>query len=452
MAEARQSVRRPIQTSSVIVLNETRQGPVIPPPSPPTPCVSPSDGSLSELSESFSLGDQRSHQPKANAGPRCHGPSASSSSSSLSSCSSSSSPSESRLRHGLHVLNTEAAALANLTRLYETDPIARDGFDKAVEILKRQGLAGGKLVVVGVGKSGHIGKKLVATMQSLDIRAVFLHPTEALHGDLGVIDTNDTLMFITYSGKTQELMLLLPHLNESLPTILLTSHIRHETCELIRRRPNTVLLPAPIPESETTSFGVPAPSTSTTVALALGDALAITAANEMHHNVAAAFARNHPGGAIGAAAAAVAAAASAPTMTTTSTTNPAAQTLKHLCVSMHDIPSLQEAGFAPGTGLGIDLLHKVVAPSQIRQISSRGLTQPLTELEALFVSRNDMLAMSADTTVRQARDMVRASRLDNAAGDESAPSCDRPDVVIGVLEGGKIVGVLEAGQLGHLEK
>lgn len=210
---------------------------------------------------------------------------------------------EGRLSGAVHVLSTESVALQNLTHLYSTDHLARDGFSRAVDaITSRHGANGGKLVVIGVGKSGHIARKLVATFNSLAITAVFLHPTEALHGDLGQVSRNDTLLLITFSGKTPELISLLPHLDKSLPLILLTSHTRPETCDIIRHhRPDTILLPAPVHESETVSFGVPAPTTSTTVALAVGDALAIVASRELHPHVASVFARNHPGGAIGAA-------------------------------------------------------------------------------------------------------------------------------------------------------
>jgi D-arabinose 5-phosphate isomerase GutQ len=346
---------------------------------------------------------------------------------------------ESRLRRGLHVLNTEAIALAALTKLYETDSTAREGFDKAVQIVTRQALTNGKLIVIGVGKSGHIGKKLVATLQSLDIRAVFLHPTEALHGDLGVIDSHDTLLFITFSGKTQELMMMLPHLDDALPTILLTSHTRHETCEFIKRRPGTVLLPAPIPESEQASFGVAAPSSSTTVALALGDALAITIAHEIHHNVSAAFTKNHPGGAIGAASAA--------------RTLP--QKLRHICVPMADIPALEGPNLC-STATGVDLLRtafdsrtgwvrmqdKIAPPRRIRQLSGAELNQKLRELPNVFVSFHDMIAMSPDTTIRQAGDMIR-TRGGDKVGDISCG----PAAIVCVMDGENIIGVMEACQL-----
>ncbi|GAB0136497.1 hypothetical protein EsDP_00004797 [Epichloe bromicola] len=437
MSRNGQAERHPVQTSAVIVLG-ARQGPALPPPSPPTPCVSPSDSALvQEPTGCFSL-----EQPPFKQGDTDSSRVAPPPPPPQSPCHQESAATESRLRQGMHVLNTEATALADLSKLYETDSVAREGFNQAVRTIARRGQSNGKLVIIGVGKSGHIGKKLVATMQSLGIAAVCLHPTEALHGDLGIIDPHDTLMFITYSGKTQELMLLLPHLDEALPTIVLTSHIRRDTCEMIKRRPNAILLPAPIPESEATSFGVAAPTSSTTVALALGDALAITAAKEMHHNIAATFAKNHPGGAIGAAA---------------TTTSP--QTLKNICVLLDDIPHLRGLGLT-WTSQGIELLRagvgsvsgwvrtqdgKVASPSQIRQIPTAQLHQPLAQLPRVFASSCDMLAMSSDTPIRQAGDVVR-SAWQNSLGDTLPCSAD----VIGVTEGGEIIGVLEARRLFEL--
>jgi hypothetical protein len=94
---------------------------------------------------------------------------------------------EAALATAVHVISTEATALSCLSRLYQTDPVAREGFVKSVDSVARSIGSGGKLVVVGVGKSGKIGEKVVATMNSLGVLSVFLHPIEALHGDLGVI-------------------------------------------------------------------------------------------------------------------------------------------------------------------------------------------------------------------------------------------------------------------------
>lgn len=87
----------------------------------------------------------------------------------------------------VHVLSTAATALSQVTILYQSDPIARDGLLRAVECMTRVNEAGGKLLICGVGKSGLVGKKTVATMKSLGIASSFLHASEALHGDLGDI-------------------------------------------------------------------------------------------------------------------------------------------------------------------------------------------------------------------------------------------------------------------------
>ncbi|EEP76429.1 predicted protein [Uncinocarpus reesii 1704] len=207
----------------------------------------------------------------------------------------------------VHVIATEKAALANLERIYTTDTLSRENMERAVERVARTINIGGKLVICGVGKSGKIGEKLVATMNSFGIQSCFLHPTEALHGDLGMIRLNDTLLFITFSGKTSELLVLLPHLPPTLPVIAITSHMQPSSCALLSDSDirDTILLPAPVHEREEVSFGLPAPTTSTTVALALGDALALAIARKLHtvpgRGPAEVFKGFHPGGAIGAA-------------------------------------------------------------------------------------------------------------------------------------------------------
>ncbi|KAI9802685.1 MAG: hypothetical protein M1825_002707 [Sarcosagium campestre] len=202
------------------------------------------------------------------------------------------------LSTAFHVLSTEAAALAALSQLYQIDSVARTGFVDAVDAISKSLHDGGKLVITGVGKSGKIGEKLVATMNSLGVLSMFLHPIEALHGDLGLIRPNDTMLIITFSGRTSELSALMPHLSSELPLIMMTSHA---TSPLTRGRNSVALLPTPIPESEETSFGIAAPTTSTTVALALGDALALAVARKIHEarGPGAVFRSHHPGGAIG---------------------------------------------------------------------------------------------------------------------------------------------------------
>ena len=91
------------------------------------------------------------------------------------------------LAAALHVIRTERDALTALEDLYETDNVAQEGLNNAVNVISKSVSCGGKIVVSGVGKSGKIGKKVVATMNSFGIKSVFLHPTEALHGDLGIM-------------------------------------------------------------------------------------------------------------------------------------------------------------------------------------------------------------------------------------------------------------------------
>ncbi|RFU72531.1 arabinose 5-phosphate isomerase [Trichoderma arundinaceum] len=413
MVDARHGDHRPIQTSAVIVLGGSKCQ-SFPPPSPPTPSASPTAKEIGDPVDGFSL-DMKSSQEQA--------------------------IKERRLHSGIHVLNTEAAALANLTKLYEVDAVARDGFNASIKAITRLAKNKGKLVIIGVGKSGHIGKKLVATFQSLAIRSVFLHPTEALHGDLGIVGPEDTLLFITYSGKTQELLLTLPHLDERLPTILLTSHMRRESCEFVKHRPNTILLPAPIPEPESVSFGVSAPSASTTAALALGDALALTAAHELHPSVSTMFAKNHPGGAIGAA---VAVAARGP------------QTLGHISVPWDEVDvaeslssdgpatSLLRAAYNSKTGW-VRVGDEIAVPSKIRTLSDADMVRPIKDVAGLTVSRQQMLAMSSETTVRQARDILED--MQSSQLEEQELGAGGSGSVIAITNSGNIIGVLEVEQV-----
>ncbi|CAF9915442.1 MAG: hypothetical protein ALECFALPRED_010197 [Alectoria fallacina] len=100
------------------------------------------------------------------------------------------------LATALHVIRTERDALTQLESRYESDVIAQEGFANSVDAISTSINSGGKLVVVGVGKSGKIGQKAVATMNSFGIRCAFLHPTEALHGDLGMIGEVNVLVTI----------------------------------------------------------------------------------------------------------------------------------------------------------------------------------------------------------------------------------------------------------------
>lgn len=344
-----------------------------------------------------------------------------------------------QLRTAIHVLNTEALALRCVTELYETDGVAQDGLNRAVELLLRQHRRGAKLVVTGVGKSGHIANKLTATFNSLSIPAVFLNPVEALHGDLGVLGPHDSLLFITFSGKTTELLDLLPHVSSSTALIVLTGRTESSACELVRVRPDAVLLPSPIPEPEASSFGVSAPTTSTTVALAVGDALAIAAAHELHASVAQVFSRNHPGGAIGASL---------------SRDSERVLDMAHLWT---EIP------MAPGFEcLGADLLRSafdspskwvrfgdsVASPSRIRRLCAAepgNMGRRTMDIEGLLVSRSEMIPVPAEVSSRRALELVANARGLAPYGDVREAS--GPGAVIAVLSGNELVGVIELEQL-----
>ncbi|KAH9892235.1 SIS domain-containing protein [Xylariomycetidae sp. FL2044] len=365
-----------------------------------------------------------------------------------------------RLTGAIHVLNTQATALRSLTRLYQgTDTTAAAGFDAAVAAIIRHRNDRGRVVLIGIGKSGHIAKKLVATFNSLGLPATFLHPAEAIHGDLGKIGARDTILFITFSGKTPELLALLPHIDQSLATIVLTSHTRPGDCEIVRQRPSAVLLPAPIHEPEAVSFGVCAPTTSTTVALALGDALAVVAAQELHPHVPSVFNRNHPGGAIGAAAAVVASSSAA---------SQRPKILGDLSVRLDDIPVWDGGDGSDGREpCGADILKLgygsshgwvrvgdgLVSPARIRALDSSCFMTGVSEIPGFIVDRNEWLSMSADMEISQAVDHIKALP-DNGNGGggpataavDSSSSSLRASIVA-VLEKGEVMGVLEVGTL-----
>ncbi|KAF2275334.1 sugar isomerase [Westerdykella ornata] len=209
--------------------------------------------------------------------------------------------SERVVSRAVNVVSTAATALSQISILYQSDHAASEGLVRAVEILTRVQEDKGKLLVCGVGKSGLVGQKTVATMKSLGLACSFLHASEALHGDLGDLRSNDAILFISYSGKTPELLHLLSHIPLSTPLLAISGHKHPSECLLLHNRPNAILLPAPIHESEEESFGVSAPTTSTTVAISVGDMLALTLADQIYQDdTKNVFQRNHPGGTIGA--------------------------------------------------------------------------------------------------------------------------------------------------------
>lgn len=151
---------------------------------------------------------------------------------------------------------------------------------------------GGKLIVSGIGKSGYIGKKIAATLSSVGTPAVFMHPVEARHGDLGIIQKNDLLIAISYSGETEELLVVLnPAKRLGTPLVAITGN---PNSTLSKMSDLTVAMPVP---REACPFNL-APTTSTTALLVLGDALAMVLL-DMCKFTETEYGRLHPGGAIG---------------------------------------------------------------------------------------------------------------------------------------------------------
>ncbi len=164
-----------------------------------------------------------------------------------------------------------------------------DGIEKAVEAILR---CHGKLVVTGVGKSGLIGAKMAATFASTGTPSFFLHPTEALHGDLGMVGKDDVVLAISYSGESEELSSILPHIKRfDIPLIGMT---RNSSSTLGRYSDIVVEVNV---EKEACPLDV-APTSSTTLTLALGDALAVCLMKARNFQKED-FASFHPGGALG---------------------------------------------------------------------------------------------------------------------------------------------------------
>lgn len=184
---------------------------------------------------------------------------------------------------GLAVIETEAQAVFALAQRID------QGFDQACHLLLT---CRGRVVVTGMGKSGHIGKKIAATFASTGTPAFFMHPGEASHGDLGMITSQDVVVAISNSGHTHEIVTLLPLLKRlQVPLITLTGKPQSTLAAAA-----DVNLDVSI-HQEACPLGL-APTTSTTVALVMGDALAVALLQARGFN-AEDFARSHPGGSLG---------------------------------------------------------------------------------------------------------------------------------------------------------
>ena len=182
------------------------------------------------------------------------------------------------------VLTTEAAGLTALAAALD------GGFARAVDLLAA---AAGRVVVTGMGKSGHVARKIAATLASTGTPAQFVHPAEASHGDLGMIVRGDAVLALSNSGETAELADLIEHARRfGLPLVAITA--KQEST--LAQAADVLLLLPPAPEA--CPIGL-APTTSTTMQLALGDALAVALLTRRGFG-AGDFRQFHPGGRLGA--------------------------------------------------------------------------------------------------------------------------------------------------------
>ena len=187
------------------------------------------------------------------------------------------------IQQGLRVLDIERQALSDIAQY------VNESFDQACQLMYD---CSGRIIVIGMGKSGHIGNKIAATLASTGSPAFFVHPGKASHGDLGMITSNDVVMLISNSGETSEVLNIIPVLKRiGAKMIAMTGN---ETSTMATLANVHVCIKV---EQEACSLGL-APTASTTAKLAMGDAMAV-ALLEARGFTADDFALSHPGGSLG---------------------------------------------------------------------------------------------------------------------------------------------------------
>ena len=181
------------------------------------------------------------------------------------------------------VLKTEAESILRLAARID------ENFSRAVDIIYE---SRGRVVIAGIGKSGLIGRKISATLNSTGTRAIFLHPVEAMHGDLGILSDNDVFLAISNSGETDELNILLPSIRTiGCPIIAFTGNTDSSLA-----KQSDIVIDVGV-EKEACPLGL-APTSSTTAQLAMGDALAVVLIHRRKFN-SSDFRKFHPGGQLG---------------------------------------------------------------------------------------------------------------------------------------------------------
>jgi len=187
------------------------------------------------------------------------------------------------IEQAIEVLKIEADGILKLVEKID------DNFIKLVNLIYK---SRGRVIIAGIGKSGIIGRKIAATLNSTGTRSIFLHPVEAMHGDLGIVSRQDVFIALSNSGETDELNILLPSIrNAGCPVIAFTGN-KNSTLA----RQSDIVIDVGV-ETEACPLGL-APTTSTTALLAMGDALAVVLINKRKFSPTD-FKKFHPGGNLG---------------------------------------------------------------------------------------------------------------------------------------------------------
>jgi arabinose-5-phosphate isomerase len=187
------------------------------------------------------------------------------------------------IKEAIRVLKIEAQGILGLVDRID------DNFPKMVNLICR---SNGRLIISGIGKSGLVGRKIVATLNSTGTRSLFLHPAEAMHGDLGMVDSDDIFIALSNSGETEELNSLIPSIRKiGCTTIAFTGN---KTSTLAKQ--SDIIIDVGV-EKEACPMGL-APTASSTALLAMGDVLAVALINKKHFK-SSDFKKIHPGGILG---------------------------------------------------------------------------------------------------------------------------------------------------------
>lgn len=186
-------------------------------------------------------------------------------------------------KQAIEVLKIEADGILKLIDRID------DNFDRLVDLINN---SASRLIISGIGKSGLVGRKIVATLNSTGTKALFLHPAEAMHGDLGIVGQEDVFLALSNSGETEELNILVPTIRKIGCKIAAFTGNPRSTLA----KNSDIVIDVGV-EREACPMGL-APTASTTALLAMGDALAVALINKKHFN-SDDFKKYHPGGTLG---------------------------------------------------------------------------------------------------------------------------------------------------------